>query len=368
MHQGQPKVSLPILMPSPRFVNRLARDRVVAGRAPCPRTSRQAAPRSARATRCFWPPPSASASGIRPFFSQRDRIHLTHSRPLSILRAVASSRRVMSSRGARNECALMPWRSLIADPNLAHPGVHHRARPCCRLDRSPRFRLSISPASGPPIPFAEGLDLQGGLQVVLQARPVAGQTLDSDTLEGTRQTLERRVNGLGVSEPFIQTRGNDQIIVELPGVDDPQEAFAILQQTALLEIIDPQGSTCPRERSSTPRSDPRTTHAGAEAPGHRPSRRPGRNSRRRNADRRMPAPQRAQSTKRSSAALISRLPMSPPATRASNRSSGSSCRATPRASSSSTPAAISASRCRSSSTSRSSLRRDQWRHFVAGHH
>ena len=71
------------------------------------------------------------------------------------------------------------------------------------------------------------------------------RTLDSGTLEGTRQTLERRVNGLGVSEPLIQTRGNDQIIVELPGVDDPQEAIGILQQTALLEIIDPLGQYLP---------------------------------------------------------------------------------------------------------------------------
>ncbi|MEZ4564539.1 MAG: hypothetical protein R2853_17535 [Thermomicrobiales bacterium] len=51
-------------------------------------------------------------------------------------------------------------------------------------------------------PVREGLDLQGGLQVVLQANPVAGQTLDAETLEGTRQTLERRINALGVSEPL----------------------------------------------------------------------------------------------------------------------------------------------------------------------
>lgn len=94
-------------------------------------------------------------------------------------------------------------------------------------------------------PIREGLDLQGGLQVVLEAQPVAGQTLDAETLEGTRQTLERRINGLGVSEPLIQTRGNNQIIIELPGVDDPQEAIAIMQETALLEIIDPQGMFLP---------------------------------------------------------------------------------------------------------------------------
>ena len=92
-------------------------------------------------------------------------------------------------------------------------------------------------------PVREGLDLQGGLQVVLQANPPAGQEVDAQTLEGTRATLERRVGGLGVSEPLIQTRGNNQIIVELPGVDDPQEAVDILQETALLEIIDPQGQS-----------------------------------------------------------------------------------------------------------------------------
>src|SRR5688572_29347469 len=90
-------------------------------------------------------------------------------------------------------------------------------------------------------PIREGLDLQGGLQVVLEAQPVAGQTIDAETLEGTRQTLERRINGLGVSEPLIQTRGSNQIIIELPGVADPQEALNIMQETALLEIIDPQG-------------------------------------------------------------------------------------------------------------------------------
>lgn len=91
----------------------------------------------------------------------------------------------------------------------------------------------------------EGLDLQGGVQVLLQANPPAGQTVDSDTLNGTRNTIERRVNGLGVSEPVIQTRGDNQIIVELPGIDDPDEAVRVVQQTALLEIIDPQGAYLP---------------------------------------------------------------------------------------------------------------------------
>jgi preprotein translocase subunit SecD len=115
-------------------------------------------------------------------------------------------------------------------------------------------------------PIHEGLDLQGGLQVVLQARPVAGQTIDRNTLEGTRRTLERRVNGLGVSEPLIQTRGNDQIIVELPGVDDPQEAVGILQQTALLEIIDPLGQYLPPGTVVNTTLGPAEDALGNEAP------------------------------------------------------------------------------------------------------
>lgn len=87
------------------------------------------------------------------------------------------------------------------------------------------------------VEIRQGLDLQGGLQVLLEARPPAGQTVNSDVLAGTRDTIERRVSGLGVSEPVIQTRGNNQISVELPGVSDPEEAVKILQQTALLEIV-----------------------------------------------------------------------------------------------------------------------------------
>ncbi|HYJ12772.1 MAG TPA: protein translocase subunit SecD [Thermomicrobiales bacterium] len=83
----------------------------------------------------------------------------------------------------------------------------------------------------------EGLDLQGGLQVILEARPPGGGDVDSGTLEGTRDTLERRVNGLGVSEPLIQTRGDNQIVVELPGIENPEQAVDVLRETALLEIV-----------------------------------------------------------------------------------------------------------------------------------
>jgi preprotein translocase subunit SecD len=91
-------------------------------------------------------------------------------------------------------------------------------------------------------PVRQGLDLQGGLQVTLEARPPGGGSVDSGTLDGTRDTLERRVNGLGVAEPLIQTRGDNQIVVELPGIEDPEQAVEVLRETALLEIINTNGS------------------------------------------------------------------------------------------------------------------------------
>ncbi|MEA2585149.1 MAG: preprotein translocase subunit SecD [Thermomicrobiales bacterium] len=175
----------------------------------------------------------------------------------------------------------------------------------------------------------EGLDLQGGVQVLLKAEPAPGQRLDSDVLNGTRNAVERRVNGLGVNEPVIRTRGNDEISVELPGVNDipdclkdgngadctpaelqidsngdgtpehqlqdadgngtldcledgnaddcrlpglgAERAVRVLQRTALLEIIDPQGSFLPegtRVRTSLNPND--TGEETAETPAASP--------------------------------------------------------------------------------------------------
>ena len=85
-----------------------------------------------------------------------------------------------------------------------------------------------------------GLDLKGGVHAVLQARPAPGQKVDADVLSGLRDTIERRVNSLGVSEPIIQTQGSDKIVVELPGVQDPAAAVQVLKQTALLELVGSQ--------------------------------------------------------------------------------------------------------------------------------
>ena len=87
----------------------------------------------------------------------------------------------------------------------------------------------------------QGLDLQGGTHVVLQAVDTPQYKVNDDALERASKIIEKRVNGLGLTEPVVQRQGKDRIIVELPGVKDPEKAIAMLGKTAMLEFKDQQG-------------------------------------------------------------------------------------------------------------------------------
>jgi preprotein translocase subunit SecD len=83
-----------------------------------------------------------------------------------------------------------------------------------------------------------GLDLKGGLQLVLQAEPVGDTPITQDQLEAARNILEDRANGTGAAEPIVQTAEGNRILVELPGITNLEDARRIIQETAFLEIID----------------------------------------------------------------------------------------------------------------------------------
>jgi SecD/SecF fusion protein len=83
-----------------------------------------------------------------------------------------------------------------------------------------------------------GLDLQGGLEVVLKAQPAKGQTLDPSALDRSVSIMRQRVDKLGVSEPEIRKQGSNQIVIELAGVHDPAKAASIIGKTAQLELYD----------------------------------------------------------------------------------------------------------------------------------
>ena len=89
-----------------------------------------------------------------------------------------------------------------------------------------------------PIDVHPGLDLQGGLRVLLAADLPADQ-INAGDMETARRIVENRVNGLGVAEPVVQLQpGANRIIVELPGISDPETAISTIQETGLLEFVD----------------------------------------------------------------------------------------------------------------------------------
>ncbi|MBV6623133.1 MAG: protein translocase subunit SecD [Rivularia sp. (in: Bacteria)] len=83
-----------------------------------------------------------------------------------------------------------------------------------------------------------GLDLQGGSQLTIQVKTTPEiKQIGERELEAVQTVLGNRVNGLGVSEPVIQTAGSDKILVQLPGVDNPAQAERVLGGTAQLEFM-----------------------------------------------------------------------------------------------------------------------------------
>src|ERR671925_2092551 len=86
-----------------------------------------------------------------------------------------------------------------------------------------------------------GLDLQGGIEVILQAKAPRGREVTQSDLDRSKDIMEERVNKLKVGEPEIRTQGNNQISVELPGVHDAARAAELVGQTAQLQFYDLEG-------------------------------------------------------------------------------------------------------------------------------
>ncbi|MBR8829578.1 MAG: Protein translocase subunit SecDF [Chroococcopsis gigantea SAG 12.99] len=94
------------------------------------------------------------------------------------------------------------------------------------------------------LPLQLGLDLRGGAQLTIQAQPTKEvPTITQNDIQAVKSVIENRINALGVSEPLVQTVGNDKIIVQLPGVTDPQQAERILGGTAQLEFREQKPGT-----------------------------------------------------------------------------------------------------------------------------
>jgi len=84
----------------------------------------------------------------------------------------------------------------------------------------------------------KGLDLQGGLEVVLKAQPPKGHKLEKSDLDRSVDIMRNRVDKLGVASPEIREQLPDQIVIQLAGIHDPEQAARIIGKTAELELYD----------------------------------------------------------------------------------------------------------------------------------
>ena len=149
---------------------------------------------------------------------------------------------------------LIALAALFVDLNIEHPDWVENL-------------LFWRPANQRDIALRRGLDLQGGLQVLLAADVPEGQELDAASMETARRIVESRVNGLGLTEPVVQAQGERRIIVELPGIENPEQGVETIKGTALLEFVDagriplPPGTVI-----TTTWGGPQITPPGAEVP------------------------------------------------------------------------------------------------------
>ena len=111
---------------------------------------------------------------------------------------------------------------LVALIGLALVGAALLAIPGSPLHRSPRL----------------GLDLQGGLEVVLRAKPEADRPLRKTDMDRSLEIIRNRVDKLGVAEPTIAKQGENQISIQLPGIKNPEDAQRLIGKTAKLELFD----------------------------------------------------------------------------------------------------------------------------------
>jgi preprotein translocase subunit SecD len=112
------------------------------------------------------------------------------------------------------------------------------------IDHPAWLERGVSGTSGMPRELRDiklGLDLRGGTQVLLEAEPIADQEVDPGSMDTAKLIVENRVNGLGVAEAVVQRQGEDRLIVELPGVDNPDQAVETIRSTGQLEFVDAAG-------------------------------------------------------------------------------------------------------------------------------
>src|SRR5438067_2408003 len=82
-----------------------------------------------------------------------------------------------------------------------------------------------------------GLDLQGGLEVILKAVPKRGETINTTQMQTAQRIMEARVNKIGVTSPSVAIQGTDEIVIQLAGIHNPAKAAKIIGSTGQLQFF-----------------------------------------------------------------------------------------------------------------------------------
>jgi preprotein translocase subunit SecD len=109
--------------------------------------------------------------------------------------------------------------------------VQSAFRPLTFAGRLPVFQA-------PQLRMNLGLDLRGGTLLVLEGQDTPTTKATPEAVDAAMSVIAKRIDQLGVTEPTIQRQGTNRIIVELPGIEDPQRAINLIGKTALLEFVD----------------------------------------------------------------------------------------------------------------------------------
>nr|WP_226025439.1 protein translocase subunit SecD [Streptomyces hyderabadensis] len=96
--------------------------------------------------------------------------------------------------------------------------------------------LAVSVAIALTMPVRLGLDLRRGTQIVLETKSTDTTKADREATDRTVEVLRGRIDALGVAEPTIVRSGENRVVVELPGVQDPEKAADVLGRTAQLSV------------------------------------------------------------------------------------------------------------------------------------
>jgi preprotein translocase subunit SecD len=128
------------------------------------------------------------------------------------------------------------------------------------------------------VPLKRGLDLAGGMHLALEVDESRGAVANkSDALDRALKVVRTRIDQFGVTEPVVQKSGDDRIVVELPGIDDPQRAQEVVQKSAFLQfqITDKTGAL----EKALPRLDAAVKTIGTQVAANTPAAAPAQETR-----------------------------------------------------------------------------------------